>query len=757
MPSSGAFPIRLFVPLLVVVFCGVPAGLRAAPAAVPGGGVAAADGRKLERVVLQLKWRHQFQFAGYYAAIEQGFYREAGLEVELREATPGRDHVEAVLSGDAQYGVGNSDLLLARAAGKPVVVLAPIFQHSPLALVARRESGVTSMQSLHDRPMMMIESEKAEILAYFKHEGVDITRLDIRPHTHRIEDFIEGRVDAMSAYVTDQPFYLRAAGVPYMIFVARAGGIDFYGDTLFTTEEQIRRRPEQVRAFLRASLRGWEYALAHREEMVDLILERYSDRLSREHLLFEAEKTAELMHPGLIEVGHNNPGRWRHIAQTYAEFGMVPRNFDVTPMLFVADASPDLRGWYWALGISAAVALAALGWVAPLVRLNRRLRRGERQYRQLAENAPFPVVISDLDSGRLMFVNRLAADLMGGAPEAFFSRRAVEFYVDPADRQRLLADVGEGMAAAPREVRLRTLAGREIWALLSGARVEFDGRSGIVAAFTDITARRAMQEELRRAKEDAEAANALRNRYLAVMSHEIRTPMSGIHGLTELMLNKGEELDADQRENLRMMQGAAHGLLRLVNELLDWSQLESGSVSLDASPVIVADFARHLAGLFRPGTEAKGVELGLEISTEVPPVIVTDALRLRQILSNLLSNAVKFTARGRVSLNVEAGPEQEGSDERRIRFVVTDTGPGIPAEVQSKLFAPYVQADVTVARRYGGSGLGLSISRGLARLLGGDITLRSEIGQGSVFTVEILARVPAEIALSHPVEKVASR
>ncbi len=731
------FRSALVIPGLLVCVWGTGGARGESGAQAPAG---------LERVVLQLKWRHQFQFAGYYAAVEQGFYREAGLEVELREAAPERDHVEAVLAGEAQYGVGNSDLLLARAAGKPVVVLAPIFQHSPLALVARRAPGITSMHSLHDRPMMMIESEKAEILAYFKHEGVDIRGLKIRPHTHRIEDFIEGRVDAMSAYVTDQPFFLREAGVPYMIFVARSGGIDFYGDTLFTTEEQIRRRPEQVRAFLRASLRGWDHALEHREQMVDLILAKYSRRLSREHLLFEAEKTAELMHPGLIEVGHNNPGRWRHIAQTYAEFGMVPRDFDVSPMIYVADPRPDLRGWYWALGISGAVALAALCWVAPLVRLNRRLRRGERQYRQLAENAPFPVVITDLESGRLMFVNRLAADVLGGAPEVFFSRRALDFYVDPADRQRLLADVAGGAAAAPREVRLRTLHGREIWTLHSGARVEFDGRSGLLAAFTDITARREMQEELRRAKDAAEAANAERNRYLAVMSHEIRTPMNGIHGLTELMLSEGEGLDAEQRENLLMMQGAARGLLCLVNELLDWSQLEAGAVALDSAPVIVADFARHLVGLFRPGTEAKGVQLALEISTRVPPVIHTDALRLRQILSNLLSNAVKFTDAGSVTLLVETDPETPGADERRIRFVVTDTGPGIPPEVQTKLFAPYVQADASVARRFGGSGLGLSISRGLARLLGGDITLRSVVGEGSTFTVEIMARAPAEAA-----------
>lgn len=692
------------------------------------------------KVVLQLKWRHQFQFAGYYAAVEKGYYREAGLEVELREARPERDQVESVLAGEAEYGVGNSDLLLTRAAGKPVVVLAPIFQHSPLALVARKTAEITSMHSLHDRPMMMIESEKAEILAYFKHEGVDLRSLRISPHTHRIEDFIAGKIDAMSAYVTDQPFYLREANVPYMIFLPRSGGIDFYGDTLFTTEEQIRRHPAQVRAFLRASLRGWDYALAHREELVDLILAKYSRRLSREHLLFEANKTAELMHPGLIEVGHNNAGRWRHIAQTYAEFGMVARDFDVAPMLYDADPRPDLRGWYWALGGLAAVAVAALGWVAPLVRLNRRLRRGERQYRQLAENAPFPVVISDLESGRLMFVNRLAADLLGGAPELFFSRRAVDFYADPSDRDQLLSELGAGAAAPPREVLLKTLDGREIWTLLSGARVEFDGRSGVVVAFHDITARRAMQEELRRAKEEAESANALRSRYLAVMSHEIRTPMNGIHGLTDLMLGDNASLAPEHRENLLMMRDAAQGLMRLVSEMLDWSQLEAGAMALDSTPVALPDFLRHLVGLFRPVTEARGVEMGLEIATETPALVLTDPLRLRQILSNLISNAAKFTSRGSVRLTLTA--ERVEGRRWRLRFAVADTGPGIAPEVQGKLFAPYVQADPAVARHFGGSGLGLSISRGLARLLGGDITLRSAPGEGSTFTLEISANEP---------------
>ncbi len=694
-----------------------------------------APDRGLVPVTLQLKWRHQFQFAGYYAAIAQGYYRDAGLDVRLVEAAPGTDVVEAVLRGEAQFGVGTSELVLSRAKGAPVVVLATIFQHSPLVLIARGSGAETDLHSLCDRPMM-IEPQSAELFAYFRDEGVDPSRLNIVPHTFRVEDLLGGKVGAMTGYSTDEPFVLQQSGVPFSVFSPRAGGIDFYGDNLFTTEAVLRAHPAMVKAFLDASLRGWDYALAHREEIIDLIIERYRPGRSREHLRFEAERTAQLIHPELIEVGHVNPGRWRHIADTFAQLGMLPRGFDVAPMLYDSDPRPDLRRWYWALGITAAVAAAALGWIVPLVRLNLRLRRSERQYRELAENAPFPVIISDAGTARVVFANRLAGEMFGGTADMVTERRALDFYVDPADRERLLADLAAN-DAAPREIRLRTLDGREFWALLSVGRVAFNGRSGIVVAFHDITARIAMQDELRRAKDAAEQANAARNRYLAVMSHEIRTPLSGILGLTDLMLADASPLNAEQRESLESVHVAAQNLLRLVNELLDWSQLEDGAIRIDRQPLVLADFLRQLVGLFRPATDARSVGLKLDIDPATPTAVLTDPLRLRQILSNLVSNAVKFTGRGSVRVTLDGTRLDDGR--WRLRFAVTDTGPGITPEVQAKLFEPFVQADAAVARQFGGSGLGLSIGRSLARLLGGDITLRSTPGEGSTFTLEITA------------------
>ncbi len=327
----------------------------------------------LDQVSLQLKWHHQFQFAGYYAAIAKGYYREAGLEVKLIEATPGQDPAATVLSGRAEFGVGTSDILLLRGQGKPVVVLATIFQHSALVLLSRKASGVNDLHDLHDKPIM-IEPLSAELFAYFRDEGVDPAKLHVENHTFDVRDLISGRVAAMSGYSTDEPFVLDQVGFEYLAFTPRAGGIDFYGDNLFTTEEQVRLHPARVKAFREASLKGWDYALAHPQEIIDLILREYGAKNSRAHLVFEAEHTAQLMHPGLIEVGHMNPGRWRHMADTYADFGMLPRDFSLAGFLYDPDPRPDLRWVYWSLAGLAAVAIGALGWLLPLVRLNRRLR-----------------------------------------------------------------------------------------------------------------------------------------------------------------------------------------------------------------------------------------------------------------------------------------------------------------------------------------------------------------------------------------------
>jgi signal transduction histidine kinase len=579
----------------------------------------------LDHVVLQLKWLHQFQFAGYYAANSQGYYRLAGLTVELREAVPSRDPTDEVLSGRADFGVGTSELVLSRSQGKPVVVLATIYQHSPLILLARKQPGIEDLQSLRNRPVM-IEPLSAELFAYFRDEGIDPKILRLVPHTFDVRDLVEGRVDAMSAYSTDEPFQLMEAGVPFLTFTPRAGGIDFYGDNLFTTEREVRLHPGRVRAFREASLRGWEYALAHQEEIVDVI-RRFSQRKSREHLLFEARKTSELVHPELIELGHMNPGRWRHIAETYSEFGMVPKDFTLDGFLYDPSPKANLAWVYWSLAILGFIAIGATGWAFPLIWLNRRLVH-------------------------------------------------------------------------------------------------------------EVTERRRAEGELRRARDEAEASNQAKGRYMAVMTHEVRTPLNGIIGLSQLVLD--EPLGGEQRTRVELIELAAQNLVKISSDVLDYEKIGAGRIELEAAQVPVRKFVEDLCEFFRVTAASRQLQLTCAVEPEVPEHVATDPTRLRQILANLLSNAVKFTPEdGRVSLRVSARPAAAKGSALRLAFEVTDSGIGMSPEQLARLFKPYAQADASVHRRAGGTGLGLLIALRLSELLGGDLTVRSTVGAGSTFTATI--------------------
>jgi diguanylate cyclase (GGDEF)-like protein len=324
----------------------------------------------LESVTLQLKWTHAFQFAGYYAAKELGYYREAGLEVNIQEALPGSDPLAKAIAGKAEYGVGNSSLLLARNAGQPVVVLAVIFQHSALVMIAGHKQEA---QSIHDLVGVraMIEPQSDELLAYLKLEGVPVDSMVQVEHSHNPQDLIDGKVDAISAYVTNEPYYLDQAKFAYQTYTPRSAGIDFYGDNLYTTEAELKAHPARVESFRAASLRGWRYAMAHPEEITDLIRSKYSDKNPRDLFLYEAERMHGLLRTDLVEIGYMSPGRWRHIADTYAEMGQLPHGFSLSGFLYEANSKPDRTTIYLTLALLAVVSAIALY----ILRINRQLAK----------------------------------------------------------------------------------------------------------------------------------------------------------------------------------------------------------------------------------------------------------------------------------------------------------------------------------------------------------------------------------------------
>ena len=337
-------------------------------------------------VRLQLKWRHQFQFAGFYTALEKGYYREAGLDVTILPATPGTDPVETVLKGGADFGVASSELVLRYAKGDPVVVLATIFQHSPLTLFVRRDAGIDTVHDLAGHKVALAPWE-TEIFAYLKREQVPLDRLQLVQHDYTVDTLVQGRVDALAGYETDESYYLQQSGGRYRQFTPRSSGVDFYGDTLFTSRAMVTRHPEWAEAFRAASLRGWEYAIAHHEEISALIHAKYAPDLPMEKLRFEADRMTPLMRPDLVELGHSHVRRWQHILDVYRELGLAPASatIDIAGLIYRAPQPTDWRWLLWVLAAGGLI-LAVVVWIARrFYRINSRLRQQLEENRRLQD------------------------------------------------------------------------------------------------------------------------------------------------------------------------------------------------------------------------------------------------------------------------------------------------------------------------------------------------------------------------------------
>lgn len=271
------------------------------------------------------------------------------------------------------------------------------------------------------------------------------------------------------------------------------------------------------------------------------------------------------------------------------------------------------------------------------------------------------------------------------------------------------------------------------------------GQRLCVAVARSLVARKEIDRQMREAKEAAEAANRAKSEFLAVMSHEIRTPLHGVIGFASLL--DGAEVSPGIREAVDGIRASANLLLSLVTDVLDLSRMEAGLLQLQPAPVDLTSQMRRMASAFKLRAMEKQLAFTFDEETALPALVYVDAVRLEQVLGNLLGNALKFTDSGSISLRVRSGIlRTDGS--REIAFIVSDTGIGIPSDQLPRLFHRFSQVDASPSRRYGGSGLGLVISRKLCEIMGGTVSVESEIGRGSVFTATVMAWPVPSIAVT---------
>jgi signal transduction histidine kinase/sensor domain CHASE-containing protein/ActR/RegA family two-component response regulator len=384
-------------------------------------------------------------------------------------------------------------------------------------------------------------------------------------------------------------------------------------------------------------------------------------------------------------------------------------------------------------------------------RISEKLKQTEGDTRAIFEAIGDPIFVHGYEDGRptrFKFVNQSACDFLNRSREELLQLAPGQ--VDDISPERLqgisrqLAETGH----ITFETLLIASDGARIPVEIHASHAWLSGEKVCISVARSLVVRKVIDARMREAKEAAESANRAKSEFLATMSHEIRTPLHGVIGFANLLRNS--DLPPHLRETVEGISDSADLLLALVTDVLDFSRIEAGQLGLNPQPVHMSDELKRIASTTRLRAEEQGLAFQFSLNENLPEWVLADWVRIEQVLGNLLSNALKFTEKGSISLTVSAQPA--GGDRHKITFVVEDTGVGIRPDQRARLFNPFTQADSSLSRRYGGSGLGLVIVKRLCEAMDGSVSLRSEPGRGSAFSASVILQAAVAPPNARPPE-----
>lgn len=435
--------------------------------------------------------------------------------------------------------------------------------------------------------------------------------------------------------------------------------------------------------------------------------------------------------------------------------GDVRGVLEVTRPISKLQASNELQAWQTFLAMLA-IALLALLMLGFVIRRNKMAvaQAQAEQYKTQAimDSIPDAIVVIN-EHGRVLQANHTISAVLGYQPEELIGNNISMVMPEPyrSSRdgylQRYLKEGGPRVIGFTRLLEVVKKSGEQIPIDLKVTEIMHEGVRSFTGVIRDVSDREAVKRQLELARDQALESAKLKSEFLANMSHEIRTPMNGVIGMTALLLDTS--LSAEQKDLTLTVKSSAESLLGIINDILDFSKIEAGKLEVVCEPVTLIELLDKVMDMVASSAQLKGLGLAYFIDPKLPKIIETDPVRLRQVLINLLGNAIKFTLKGHVYLNVTP------QDNQTIYFEVIDTGIGISAEGQAKLFGAFSQVDSSSTRGFGGTGLGLAISRQLVELLGGRISVQSEQGKGSNFNITIthktLDTAPCLLPLIQPI------
>lgn len=716
------------------------------------------DEAELTPVTIKLQWQHQFQFAGIYTAIEKGFYRQQGLDVTIETGyTHPYDEVE---SGKVQFGLSGTGIVAEYLKGRPFVALGATFQNSPYTWLVRSDSGIYSVSDFEGKTVTR-QSYADDLAAIFLKENIDLSKINFVPTSaNDIDDLITGKVDAITAYVSNEPFFLQQRGIRYRTIRPKDYGINFYSDILFTTQDYAKHNPERVKAFREATYQGWRYAYSHQNEIINLVYNKYNpQQKSLKHVSFEASELFKLSLYPAISFGHMSEERWQLIAQTYKELGLFSEISNLDNFIYHPDAKNEELFKWLALIFALVSIIVILGYllkkhhnsvlqqqiqrqtssIETELLKREKLELGARQeqlkLQTLLDNT-IDSVITINQHGVIEQYNR-ASELLFGYPADEVMGRNITMLMPESYRDRhklglarFLSTETSKIMGQPVELAILHKSGSVINIELTISAFKWEGQYLFIGIGRDISKHKAEQKALLEAKLEAERANNAKSEFLSAMSHEIRTPLNGILGFSQLLLaEQSPQLSNDQLDNVHQIIHSGEHLLTLINDVLELAKIESGNIITNTQPILINNILDECLPMLETLATKHVVTLHEQHIDE--KAVLADFTKLKQVFINLVINAIKYNKKeGDVFINTEVG------ENKTLKLIIADNGQGIAQNRQDKVFTSFQRLGQEYAD-IEGSGVGLSVSKRLIEAMNGGIGFTSEEGKGSSFWIEL--------------------
>ncbi len=759
----------------------------------------AQDTAQLRPITMQFKWKHQFQFAGYYAAKAQGYYRDLGLDVSFKEHDPSMTVTTELLEGRAQFGVGSPTSLLDYYAGAPIVVLGVIFQHSPAILLSRSDTGINTPEDLRGKRVMILNTNTPSLRAMLKAQDIKASEIVLQEVSWDISALIDGKTDAIAAYITDQPYTLKNLGIPANILRPVSYGIDFYGDILITSKKLADDDSELVEQFAEASYRGWMYAMTHTDEIIDLILSEYKSGKTRAQLQYEAEAMRELILPRLVPMGSMNQGRWEHISAVYDDLDMLKVTRTLDDFIYTSSEQRTLELFgQWMPFLLGFISMAVLALMLLLL-FNRRLQRGIEKrtqelelnkiaLRQVLDLVPNMVYAKDRE-GRLILVNRSFAESLGCTVEELTGATHSTVHPDEEQTAYMLESdrnvLDSGTAKVALEEAYLFKDGSTHW--LQTTRLPYisadTSEPAVLILSIDITRRKLADEALQKSQDELRDLNEELEGRVTQRTRKLEEAKENLENSLEQLKKTQEELILS--EKLAALGGLVAGVAHEINTPLGigvtassflHEKIQELSTKFDGDELKKSDLEKFiktgmdstsniLTNLGRAAELIKSFkQVAADQSSELPRRFnlreyVDEVLlslrpkykRTSHVIKNDCPDVLMFSYPGafmQIITNLlmntlthayaegESGTIRMGGKVAGDTVTFTFSDDGVGIAPEFK--EKVFEPFHTTRRNKGGTGLGLHIVfNTVTQLLGGTIHMDSTLGEGTSYTISM--------------------